>query len=271
LWGGPECSEGGLYLPGAVSDFISIFDETLDQAAVVTFASSSANDLPMTSKFKTGNPNVNSVINNITKKDRNGRDLWQGDTCSVAGLTNALNINNSVNAPNSVKVVVFFTDGMANMSQGTFGGNPLNFGGPGSGADFWATNAPETYAGQTTADCSVNCGGRVACGGNVSTFISTVDGKQNFCGTEIVKDALNRCILVANQMRAVSNYVYAVGLNTAAIGGPVLQDLQEVANDPASPTFDDTKPVGAAFLSNGNDLTEVFQQVAADIILRLVQ
>ena len=30
-------------------------------------------------------------------------------------------------------------------------------------------------------------------------------------------------------------------------------------------------PVGAAFVSSGNDLSSVFQQVAADIILRLVQ
>ena len=74
-----------------------------------------------------------------------------------------------------------------------------------------------------------------------------------------------------NQMRASSNYVYAVGLSAPGALGPLtLGTLQEIANDPASPKFDQTQPVGAAFLSTGQDLSQVFQQVAADIILRLV-
>jgi hypothetical protein len=94
---------------------------------------------------------------------------------------------------------------------------------------------------------------------------------ENFCGSHITADATNRCVLVANQMRTSSNYVYAVGLSAPGSLAPVTLDtLQQVANDPDSATFDPTQPVGAAFLSTGQDLSEVFQQVAADIILRLV-
>jgi hypothetical protein len=96
--------------------------------------------------------------------------------------------------------------------------------------------------------------------------------QQYFCASHVTEDATNRCVLIANQMRASNNYVYAVGLTTDlnAFAPPTLETLQQVANDPASSTFDPTLPVGAAFLSSGQDLSEVFQQVAADIILRLV-
>jgi len=278
------CSDGGAYLPPAVSQFISIFDETLDQAALVTFASSASNDVVMTHQFKTGNPNINGAVARINTPANN---LWSGGTCSIAGLTNALIINNSVIAPTSVKVVVFFTDGLADMSQGVFNGNALNFGRwlppppgcPTPLTEFYLTNAPETYAGQsTTTACTDTPGKPATCTApgvsltGVTQFTSSVDKKlHNFDFLDITADATNRCVLIADQMRAASNYVYAVGLNTTTIGAPTIELLQEIANDPGSGRFDNTQPVGAAFISNGTDLTEVFQQVAADIILRLVQ
>ena len=94
-----------------------------------------------------------------------------------------------------------------------------------------------------------------------------------FCASHVTEDATNRCVLTANQMRASSNYVYAVGLagDANAFAPPTLETLQQMANDPASPQFDPSQPVGAAFLvTGGQNLSEVFQQVAADIILRLV-
>lgn len=277
---------GGKYLPSAVTDFINIFDETLDRAALVTFSVSAVNNLPMTApggKFK------NNIINQVNAMP------WAGGTCSDAGLTNALVIQNNAGAPaNAIKVVVFFTDGRANMTTYRFptlpkGGIVLNMGGQDPlqigcppfadpGVDFWLPNTPENP--QNTV-----CGGGAACGG---TFTCTIGGtnitptsvwtnalgvQEHFCASVVTLDATNRCVLIANQLRASSNYVYAVGLtaNLAAFAPPSLEQLQQVANDPASPQFDPTQPVGAAFISNGNDLSEVFQQVAADIILRLVR
>jgi hypothetical protein len=185
--------------------------------------------------------------------------------------------------------VVFFTDGRANMTQGVLKGIPLNFGGmdpnqPGCtndagnfGADFYLTNAPEKNA---TAVCNVQCTAAMNCKINGTTFNNTptqfTDAQGNlhdFCPFFITADATNRCVLVANQMRAAGNYVFAVGLaaDPGAFAPPTLTTLQQVANDPDSPTFDSTQPAGAAFLTTGQDLSQVFQQVAADIILRLVR
>ena len=269
-------TQGGLYLPAAVTNFIHNFDETLDRAALVSFASSSANDVPMTAPGGLFKNNIITKVNNLT---------WAGGTCAIAGLTNALRIQNATTAPtNTVKVVVFFTDGQANMTEGVFNGVPYNFGGfdsvqagcpafPDPGAQFFLTNTAENA--QNNSVCANVCGNTPTCSGgrtiSTPTFTDARGEEHYLCATWITEDATNRCVLIANQMRAASNYVYAVGLNTQTIGGPNLETLQEIANDPASGKFDDTQPVGAAFLSNGNDLTEVFQQVAADIILRLVQ
>jgi Flp pilus assembly protein TadG len=272
-------TQGGKYLPGAVTQFINIFDETLDRAALVSFSVSSSNDVPMTAKnglFKT------PIINTLNRFN----NLWAGGTCSIAGLTNALVIQkNLVVTPNVVKVVVFFTDGRANMTEGVFNGIPLNFGGedplqPGcpftpQGASFWRTNTAESA--NPPSVCSINGCLNAAPNCNAGTTVGStwtnVHGvANNFCPLYITEDATNRCVLLANQMRANSNYVYAVGLTApGALAPPTLETLQQMANDPASPQFDPTLPVGAAFLSNGQDLSEVFQQVAADIILRLVR
>jgi len=284
-------SDGGTYLPAALNQFISNFAAPLDRAALVTFATSSSNDVVMTTPpnggFKTL---INSAITRINGTKFS--NLWAGHTCTMAGLTNALNIQNSVNvAPNYIKVVVLFTDGQANTITRKFttttpaGGVTLSFGGndpigvgcqgPNPGALFFRTNLAETATAQWTSLFNNNgCGNPASFtvdGTNVSagTTYTDLTGSHFYCASSITEDATNRCVLIANQMRASSNYVYAVGLS-ASEAPPTIDMLQQVANDPDSSTFDPTQPVGAAFISSGQDLTEVFQQVAADIILRLV-
>jgi Flp pilus assembly protein TadG len=285
-------TRGGEYLPAALTEFINIFDETLDQAAVVTFATSSSNDVRMTHLFKTGTPSVITTINRIAGTS-SANWLWAGHTCTMAGLTNALVIQNSINAPNAIKVVVLFTDGQANTITATLpnttppGGITLNFGGndpiavgcsgPTPGASFWRTNLAETVAIQNgSVLASVIDGGSATFSVGTTSVVTTTQytdstGAHLYSAYSITEDATNRCVLLGNQMRTSSNYVYAVGLSVPGeLAPPTLEQLQQVANDPASSTFDPTLPVGAAFISDGNDLTEVFQQVASDIILRLV-
>src|ERR1039458_195045 len=273
---------GGTYLPGAVKQFINIFDEGLDRAALVSFAVSSANDVPMTASKGLFKNNIISTVAGFT---------WAGGTCSISGLTNALNIQDSISvASNVVKAVVFFTDGRANMTEGVFSKVPYNFGGidavqpscppfPDPGALFYLTNTAENAQNNSVCNNNGNCGGVPACNRGTglsitnSTFINANGVEHYFCASWITEDATNRCVLIANQMRASGNYVYAVGLTASvnAFAPPTIETLQQIANDPESSTFDPTLPVGAAFLSHGEDLSEVFQQVAADIILRLVQ
>ena len=286
-------TQGGLYLPGAVTNFISIFDITLDRAALVTFSVSSSNDVRMTAAngdFKT------PIINTLTRINNN--NLWLGGTCSPAGLTNALQIQNATVVPsNYVKVVVFFTDGRANMTTWRFpttpsGGILLNFGGrdpatigcagqadDGAGG-FWRTNTSETAQNSGQVRGFVDCGTTMpaySVGGGTGTvaatqFIDVTGTPRQFCASHITADSMNRCVRIANSMRDSGNFVYAVGLSApGALSPPTLDFLQQVANDPDSSTFDQTKPVGAAFVSTGNDLSQVFRQVAADIILRLIQ
>jgi Flp pilus assembly protein TadG len=277
-------TQGGKFLPGAVTDFINIFDETLDRAALVTFSISAVNDVPMTTP-------PNGVFKKPIISTVNGLN-WGGNTCSIAGLTNALVIQNNVNVTsNYVKVVVFFTDGRANTTMYKFptipkGGITLSFGGndplqascppfPDPGASFWRTN------GNNSGCNSINCGDvfpicPIGGGTNITStqvWTNALGIEEFFCASKITEDATNRCVLVASQMRASGNYVYAVGLTAGvnAFAPPTIETLDQIANDPDSSTFDSSKPVGAAFLSHGEDLSEVFQQVAADIILRLVR
>jgi Flp pilus assembly protein TadG len=66
-------------------------------------------------------------------------------------------------------------------------------------------------------------------------------------------------------------YVYAIGMGTAITGQPAAEEfLREVANDPAASTFDSSLPVGSAvFASDSSQLNQVFQEIAAKILLRL--
>ncbi len=273
-------TKGGEYLPGAATQFIDIFDETLDQAAVVSFATTATTDLPMTKTFKTGanGKNVPAIVNNLN---------WNGYTCSECGLTNALLIQNAVKAPNAIKVVVFFTDGQANTIHGTFNKFPYLFGlqegpepdchNPNGPSNFYYTNGLGRAGSQNFVCSSGTCQGIPGnCG---STTISVANytnalGQANrqFCASMVVEDAMTNCVLLAQTMRANSNFVYSVGLTAQnALNPPDLAFLQSVANDPDGPSFDPTQPVGAAFQSTGQDLSQVFQQIAADIILRLVR
>src|SRR5271169_6140178 len=81
---------------------------------MVSFSSAASVDVSMQRPFRTLIENAADAL------------VFNGFTCSDQGLTNALAQNNSVAIPpgqNVVKVIVFFTDGMAN----TFNAN-LNCG-----------------------------------------------------------------------------------------------------------------------------------------------
>src|ERR1017187_129094 len=115
-------SGGGLYLPGAVTAFINNFDDKHDQAAMVTFATIQSNVFyggtqsqpKPTQPFKS---QIIDVVNNFNNS------TWDDYTFSQGGLTNGLVMENNATIPANesvVKVVVFCTDGRANIIQDTF-------------------------------------------------------------------------------------------------------------------------------------------------------
>lgn len=94
-------------------------------------------------------------------------------------------------------------------------------------------------------------------------------------------DAMYRATLVANAPANNPNtgqpgllyqntYIYAIGMGTAITNQPAAQEfLREVANDKNASTFDSSLPVGEAVFTNSTDLNQVFQTIAAKILLRL--
>ncbi|MGO9244334.1 MAG: pilus assembly protein TadG-related protein [Verrucomicrobiia bacterium] len=272
---------GGAALPGAVTSFINYFSDTIDEASMASFGSTATNDVIMEQPFKSA---ITTAANNLQ---------WCGGTYSVGGLTNALIQENSVTIPSSevaLKVVVFFTDGLANMVGQPFvcGGttNTLIFGGidpPGSGVYFFSTNTPYTCSAQSGSDnaygCYISDDGSVSdpsgssgctpwCG--ISQFYATGNtNMESFTRANVTAEALAQCIQAANLMRANGILVYSIGLGGADVN---IDFLAQVANATNSVNYNSQQPTGLALLADTpSQLQPYFTAVANDILFRLTQ
>ena len=273
---------GSTALPPAVIMFVNDFDNSNDEVAMVSFASNAKVDVAINYNFKTP---ITNAANAMT---------FTGGTFGPGGLTLAQAQNDSVTilpGQNVIKVVVYFTDGYANTIQDTFNcpaATLINYGGydTGSSVDaFDPTSATTDWGTVPTSGTYKNdipyttkpdyC--KSSTGVYVKTFYSQQSkSQQSFTRANVTADAVYRAQQTANAMRAetVPTYVYAVGL-----GKSIDQAfLQQIANDPASTTYDPSKPVGMAqFVTNcpstqcTADLQNVFQTIAARILLRLTQ
>jgi Flp pilus assembly protein TadG len=245
-------------LPGAVTNFISQFDDATDQVAEVSFSSVATTDVTIRKSFTTPITNAaNSMV-------------FGGATYAQAGLQNGqTQIQNVTVAPgqNVIKVAVFFTDGWANTNQDKLNCSGktltlLNYGGcaPPEAAVGWCTGV---FFLDPTSGTPITGG----CG--AQTFPAQDTGtNQSLTQTNISNDAMYRTVQLSNAMRGQNITIYSIGLGDK-INQPY---LQQVANDPASITFDATKPVGEAiFASTAADLQGVFQTIASKILLRLSQ
>jgi len=256
-------TKGGAYLPSAVSYFVGFFGETNNSVAMVSFSSTVTNDVPMTNQFQTA---ITTAANNL---------VYAGGTFAPGGLTNALVQNNNAAVPpgqNALNVVVFFTDGLATMIQQTLScGRAFNFGGfdtAGSGAAFFLTNTPVTAVAQGMVNCyapedgTMSGSGCIGCGAN--SYNSPLQGPGAPFSTDgITADSEFECEQIANQMRAQGTYIFGIGLGGAGVD---VSFLQQVANDPNSPTFNPNLPVGQAVIANDpTQLQAVFQQIASKI------
>lgn len=254
--GSMQINGGWSALPPAVQSFIGFFDDNLDQVGMVTFSSIPKVEVPIQTYFTSP---IMTATNKMTKS------YFTGATYSQGGLLDGQSQINSVpTTPNMVKVAVFFTDGWANTNQDTLAcPSPtlLNYGGC----------SPPEYAagwcGPGFAFINPTTGNTTSCG--ASKFPSQQYGIMEPLNiTNISNEALYRAIQLSNQMRAQGIVIYSIGL-----GDKISQTfLQQIANDPNSPTFDPNQPVGeAVFAPTANDLQAVFQTIAAKILLRLTQ
>lgn len=278
---------GSLYLPGAVADFINLFNNTSDSVALVSFANNQTVDVPMmTGGFQ--QPIINAA----------NAMVFSGGTFTDGGLQRALATENAFTPPpgtNPTKVVVFFTDGNANTVEGPLtcngGGNvqsgTWNFGGTDtvnttlflttSNTYYQNNNAcPSAYplTNNPSSVCfSQQDTGTNACSynGQTSTFTALSGAAETISWANVTADARNRSISDANTMRNLGITVYAVGLGGAFT--PVDQTfLCEVANASCSPTYNSALLPGAMqYAATADQLDEAFQEIAGVIRLRLTQ
>jgi Flp pilus assembly protein TadG len=271
---------GGAALQSAVPTFVDDFNNTTDQVAMVSFASNATTDVAIGYQFQTPISTKVAALN------------FSGGTFGLGGLTLAKTQEDSVvptQGENLVKVVVYFTDGKVNEIQDTFAcnaplGNTLyNYGGYDSGSQFdffnpadgtdWSTEYSQQgwgldNNGYPPHDASHDCK-------PVTKFPSQqYSDQETFSRTHITAEAQYRSLQTANALRAEGVYVYSIGLGS----DPSTTFLQEIANDPASPTYDSSQPVGIAVFAPDcpsstctQELQQVFQTIAAKILLRLTQ
>lgn len=269
--GSMSSNGGSKALPPAVTSFVNYFDDNDDDVAMVSFASNATLDVPIKHNFITPITNAAKALSFV------------GGTFGLGGLTAAKAQNESVSVQpgqNVVKVAVYFTDGYVNVIQDTFNCGPghptlYNYGGydtgtsvdffdPSSGTDWGGLDAQGYPRHSPSPDCT-----------GVTKFTSAIDGTlKSFSRANVTADAQYRALQIANAMRTEGMVVYSIGL-----GSNVDQSfLRQIANDPASPSYNSSQPQGlAVFASNcpstqcSAELLQVFQTIAAKILLRLTQ
>ena len=251
--GSMNLNGGASALPPAVQTFITFFDDNIDQVAMVSFSSTSTIDVPIRTMFQL--PIINAA----------GGMKFGGATYAQGGLLDGQAQINSVPAiGNVVKVAVFFTDGWANTNQ-----DVLACGGSNKRVNYGGCSPPENAVGWCSGFSFLdpNTGNSTSCG--ATQFPSQQFGTMMPLNiTNISNDALYRAEQLANTMRSQGIVIYSVGL-----GDKISQTfLQQLANDPKSPTFNPNQPVGeAVFAPNASDLQSVFQTIASKILLRLTR
>src|ERR1035437_6147567 len=284
---GSMASNGGQQaLLSSAPTFVNYFNNITDQVGMVSFASNATIDFSIANHFLDANTGIPTKISGLS---------FVGATFGPGGLTLAKTQEDSVvpqQGQNLVKVVVYFTDGLVNTIQQTLScnGTPTlyNFGGydinndpnvgffvPATGVQTYRYNSGTWY----TCDGSGNCNTQTSssCLRNVAGFTSAIDGTtKSFTRAHVTADAQYRALQTATAMRAENPgvYIYSIGLGSS----PSTTFLQQIANDPASSTYDSTKPVGMAVFAPDcpsstctTELQQVFQTIAAKILLRLIQ
>ena len=270
--GSMQTNGGASALPPATRTFVNYFDNTTDEVAMVSFASNATVDVSIATNFITPITNAANALSGH----------FTGGTFGPGGLTLAKSQNESVPVipgQNVVKVAVYFTDGYVNVIQDNLSCNGTmtlyNYGGYDSGntVAFFSPTSGTSLA--TYSSSSQTWSPSNFCLKNLAGFTSAIDGTTKaFTRSNVTADARYRALQTANAMRAEGMYIYAIGLGTSVDNA----FLQQIANDPASSSYNAAQPVGmAVFVPNcpsstcSSDLQQVFQTIAAQILLRLTQ
>jgi len=244
-------------LQAAAKEFVLQFDDDIDQMGLVSFQTRAANRFQIAHGFRT------SVTSRI-------------DGMSSAGYTNYgeglrlahQQITSSDVRERSAKVVVFFTDGRPTAFRGTIGGQ-----------DRIMTTAqelpPEHLGGYyNNPDAMPIDGWTSATGCRNVTYCST--WTEQAAPQPVASDALNHDLgrQVANLIRGENVLLYTIGLGNTTYSDPAFQPnldfLQELAN--VDGMTNSGQPAGKSYYApTASELRSVFNQVAADLMVRLAR
>jgi von Willebrand factor type A domain len=304
---GSMISDGGaMAIQSAVPTFISLFNNSFDEVALLSFSSNARIDFPIGYNFIT--PIINSVANMQFAGGTFGTGTGDqpiliptiGAPMSLADLQN----NSVVINPGQqvVKVLVYFTDGLMNTVQDSFfcpNQVLINYGGYDTGRDvgfFDPTCSPDASGNGCTNEsghvsqwgtCTNGCPNgfpydangdicRNAQGQLVTTFLSQQTGQETpFVRANVTAESQYRAIYTANAMRTespVPTYIYTIGLGISV--SPTTQAfLAQLANDPRYPTYIPGQPAGEFFyIANCPspnctvELEEAFQAIASELL-----
>jgi len=307
---GSMASDGGQAgLQVAVPEFVNSFDNTAngDQVGMVSFSSNATINFPINHAFQS--PIDSDVASMNFTGGTFGTGAGTGSLLSTTtgpplSLAGAQNDGVSIpsGATNVVKVIVYFTDGLMNAVQdnfhchGTRDNNLtlLNYGGfdsPGTGTygDILdPTSATNIFGTASSSSIPYDSGGDTcvdATGHNVTKFTSQQPGVGNvsFLQTNITAEAKYRAKQTAWALESESQYpnlVYTIGLGSGVNSATQLL-LKEIANDPGADTYTTTRTTGQFFYIPDcpstpssictNEVRQVFQTIAAKVLLRLTQ
>src|SRR5579863_246789 len=271
---------GAAALPSAVTNFVNQFDDSQDHVSVVSFSTVNTVGVQMSNSppFKS---KIRSYVNSMP---------FNGYTFSQTGLDNGLSQINSVSLPaNAAKVMVFFTDGWPNMiqdglncQQGSNVRTTVNFSECDAGDDAlgicrnpYPLTIFSTTGGSNVSPCSSSYNPAkswMSFYSHQSNSYVTI-GATNQSQSLISNESFYRAEASATTALNQSVQIYSIGMGSAITTQPQAQQfLQEVANDPSSPTFNASLPQGEAlFAPTAAQLNGVFQQIASKVLLRLLQ
>jgi hypothetical protein len=240
---------GAVALPPAAGTFIDFFDDVNDSVALASFADYASLDVSMRHGFKAP---VHSRLKTMGfggwTYSHGGIDIGNRQIATVPATP----------GDGTARVLVFFTDGQANSFLDNVNclGTPISLVlVPGSGRSDFRNPAN---------------GAAVTCNaGTTATFFSRKYQQYRTRNTaNVTEEGLYRAEQSALATRQAGTVIYAIGLGNAIDKNT----LRASANDPSSPTFDPRQPQGeAVFAPTAADLSEVFDQIAAKILLRLTQ
>lgn len=303
---GSMASDGGSSaLKAAVPLFVDDFDNTLDEVTMVSFASNATVDFAINTGFQT------PISNAVKALNPSGGTFGTGGTYVATDgppLTLADNQITSVpiqSGQNITRVVVYFTDGLMNTIQDSFTCYTsatttvtplLNYGGWDSGTTVDVFNPVDgtdwcpggsgncIYNGTTKSYNAIAYDSKGDFCQNPwktvqSTFISQQYGSETINRANVTAEAQYRALQTAAAMRAETpgTYIYTIGLGSG-VTTSTQTFLRELANDPASPTYNASLPQGLFLYvpdcpssTCTSELNTAFQTIASKILLRLTQ